>query len=285
MPELTVPGAVLHYETFGTGPLFVFIPGAQGTGKIFHASAQILSAHFTVLCWDRRGYSQSQLVGPQDFKHRLQTDADDAQRLIQSLSPDVSATVFGTSSGAIVAQQLLATHPESVLKLISHEPPAFSVLSSEFKVQATGLLNHVYSTYRAQGPETAMNVFASGLSEGPDSKAMLHEMDTSRGDEIRANCLFWFEFEILQYTSAEVDIEGLKRSEEKLSLVAGEESGEGPGVGPLKVISRIFHKDIARIPGGHLGYIIEPDRKSNKLSSPANKKSVAPQQPYTTSQR
>ncbi|OAK95563.1 alpha/beta hydrolase fold protein [Phaeosphaeriaceae sp. SRC1lsM3a] len=265
MPEITVPGAVLHYETFGTGPLFVFIPGAQGTGNIFHPCAKLLSAHFTVVCWDRRGFSQSHLVGAQDFEHRLQTDADDAQRLIQSLSSDAGAVVFGTSSGALVAQQLLASHPECVLKLIAHEPPAFSVLPSEIRLQAQGLMNHVYSTYRARGPETAMNVFASGLSEGPDSTAMLHAMDTSRGNEIRANCLFWFEFELLQYTSAEVDIEGLRRSKEKLFLVAGEDSGDGPGVGPMKVISGMLEKEITRVPGGHLGYITDPERFATRL--------------------
>lgn len=265
MPELTVPGAVLHYETYGTGPLLVLIPGAQGTGSIFHPSVKLLSAHFTVVCWDRRGYSQSHLVGAQDFEHRLQTDADDAQRLIQSLSPNEGATVFGTSSGALVAQQLLATHPECVVKLIAHEPPAFSILPDEFRVQAQGLLKHVYDTYRARGYETAINVFASGISEGPDSEAILRAMDVKRGDEIRANCLFWFEFELVQYTSAEVDIEGLRRSKEKLVLVAGEDSGDGPGVGPLKVIGGMLQKEIMRLPGGHLGYIVDPERFARGL--------------------
>lgn len=60
MPELNVPGAILHYETLGSdGPLHLLIPGAQGTGSIFHASAQFLAADFTVVCWDRRGYSKS----------------------------------------------------------------------------------------------------------------------------------------------------------------------------------------------------------------------------------
>jgi len=54
MPELTVFGAVLHYETFGTGkPLLVFIPGADGRGTVFHETAKLLSQYFTVVCWDR----------------------------------------------------------------------------------------------------------------------------------------------------------------------------------------------------------------------------------------
>lgn len=202
MPKLTVPGAVLYYEIFGTGkPLFVFIPGAHGRGSVFHAAAKLLAPHFTTVCWDRRGYSQSHLVGEQDFQHRLQTDADDAHRLIQSLAPNSGATVFGTSSGAIVAQQLLASHPQSVATLISHEPPALSLLPPEIQAQASGLMEHVYTTYRSHGPESAMHVFTSGLSSGPEATIMRSAMDATRGDEIRANCMFWFEFELRQYLS------------------------------------------------------------------------------------
>ncbi|KAG8677734.1 hypothetical protein FPOAC2_03838 [Fusarium poae] len=242
MPKLTVPGAILHYETFGTsGPVLVFIPGADGRESIFHTVAEILAASFTVVCWDRRGYSQSYL------------------RLIARVSRDGKAVVFGTSSGAVVAQQLLATHTDCVAKLISHEPPAFGVLPKEFEVQASGLINHIYNTYRAQGPEAAMEVFTSGLSEGPDAKMMRHCMDTNRGDEIRANCLFWFEFELRQYTSAPVDIEGLERAKEKLIFVAGDESIDGAGAGPIKAIAMRLGKEVQRIPGGHVGFMTVPD--------------------------
>ncbi|KAH8633298.1 alpha/beta-hydrolase [Alternaria alternata] len=259
MPHLTVPGAVLHYEVFGAGkPLFVFIPGADGRGSIFHPAAKLLATYYTTVCWDRRGYSQSYLVDAQDFQHRLQTDADDAHRLIQHLSPKSGATVFGTSSGAVVAQQLLSTHPESVEKLISHEPPSFSLLCHEKQVQGRGLIDHVYNTYRSQGYESAMSVFTSGLSNGPEAEIMRSCMDAKRGDEIRANCLFWFEFELRQYTGAEVDIEGLRRSKDKLVLVAGEDSGDGPNVEPIRVLSKELQVQLLRVPGGHLGYAVDP---------------------------
>ncbi|KAH6658978.1 Alpha/Beta hydrolase protein [Truncatella angustata] len=266
MPDLEVPGAILHYETFGTKEsLLIFIPGADGRGSIFHPSAQLLTDQFTVVCWDRRGYSQSFFVGQQHFEQRLQTDADDAMRLIRHLSPNGSATVFGTSSGAIVALQLLARHSGCVTRLVVHEPPAFSVLPQEFQQQAYGLIRHIYDTYRAHGSDTAMEAFASGLSEGPDSKMMRHCMDAKRGDEIRANCLFWFEFELRQYTSATVDVQGLQRMKHKLVLVAGEDSGDGPGVGPIMAIARQVEEEVIRIPGGHLGFMIVPKLFAKKL--------------------
>jgi hypothetical protein len=152
-----------------------------------------------------------------------------------------------------------------VTKLIAHEPPAFAVLPEEFQQQATGLMNHIYSTYKAHGPDEAMEVFASGISEGPDAEMMRHCMDAKRSDEIRANCLFWFEFELRQYTSATVDIEGLLRAKEKLILVAGEDSGDGPGVGPVNFIAMQLGKEVLRIPGGHLGHMVVPELFAEKL--------------------
>lgn len=260
MSEFTVPGAILHYEVFGTqGPLLLLIPGADGRGSVFHPAARLLAAHFTVVCYDRRGYSKSLLVGSQDFTNRLQTDADDAQRLILHLSSDANGMVFGTSSGAVVAQQLLASHPECVSKIVVHEPPIFSMLPEEFQQRACGLIQHIYDKYRANGTEAAMQEFTSGLSEGPDAAMMRKCMDVKRGDEIRANCQFWFEFELRQYTSAPVDLTRIGQVKDKLILVAGEDSGEGPGVGPILSMAAVLKKRVERIAGGHVGYMVNPE--------------------------
>lgn len=259
MPELTVPGAVLHYEQFGEGkPLLLFIPGADGRGSVFHPTAEILSTFFTVICWDRRGYSKSVLVGSQEFSQRLQTDADDAAKLIDRLSPDGKAVVYGTSSGAIVALKLLASHPSCLHKLIAHEPPAFSILPAEFKSQATDLINRIYEVYRAQGTEAAMVEFTSRLSSSAEVETMRRCMDGRRGHEIRANSLFWFEFELRQYTTAPLDLKSIDVSGSKLTLVAGVESGDGPGVGPAKALAGLLGKDVIRISGGHVGYMLDP---------------------------
>jgi len=102
MPTLEVNGATIYYETFGSGPLLLLIPGADGRGSVFHNVAE-KSDLTSPLCWDRRGYSRSLLKGSQDFPKRLATDADDAQCLILYLSPQQPAIVFDTSPVAIVA--------------------------------------------------------------------------------------------------------------------------------------------------------------------------------------
>jgi pimeloyl-ACP methyl ester carboxylesterase len=258
MPFLDLPNAKLHYDTFGNGPLLLCIPGADGRGAVFHDAARHLSRSFTVVCYDRRGYSQSQHIGAQDFKNRLSTDADDASALIAHLSTEAVA-VFGTSSGAIAATQLLIQHPDRVHTLIAHEPPAFALLPEQSRTQAAGLIEHIYSLYREQGVQAAMEVFSGSLSAGEEGAKMRFCMDPTRGDEIRANSMYWFEFELRQYTSALLDLEGIKAEKTKFVPAAGITSGDGPGVGPITLIAHMLGKEVVRLPGGHISYMLEPE--------------------------
>jgi acetyltransferase/esterase len=94
--NLDVPGARLYYETYGGGPLMLMIPGANGTADIFRGVAKCLEAEYTVVAYDRRGFSRSRLDGPVDPARRLEVDADDVRRLIERLS-DEPGIVFGSS--------------------------------------------------------------------------------------------------------------------------------------------------------------------------------------------
>jgi len=264
MPFLDLPNAKLHYDTFGSGPLLLCIPGADGRGAVFHDAARYLSRSFKVVCYDRRGYSQSQHVGAQDLKNRLSTDADDASALIAHLSTE-PATVFGTSSGAIVATQLLIQHPNRVHTLVAHEPPAFALLPEESRAQAAGLIERIYNLYREQGVQAAMEIFSGGLSAGEEGAQMRFCMDPTRGDEIRANSMYWFEFELRQYTSALLDVESIKAEKSRYVPAAGSTSGDGPGVGPIALLAQMLGKEVERLPGGHISYMYEPETFADAL--------------------
>lgn len=261
MPSLAVKGAILHYESFGDGPLLILIAGANGRGSIFYETAKLLSTQYRVICWDRRGYSRSILRGIQEFNSKLATDADDAAHLIRHLTPEgeaPAASVIGTSSGAIVAQTLLLRHPEIIKVTAAHEPPSFDVLPMQSRSQAAGLMDHIYDIYRASGPEAAMETFSDGLSEGDDATMMRECMDPAQGDEIRANSLFWFEFELRQYPSSKLDLEKMAKLGNRYLPLAGLESGDGLIVRPISIIANAMGKSVARLPGGHVGYMVHP---------------------------
>lgn len=265
MPTHEVEGAILHYEKFGSGPLLVLIPGADGRGEIFHDAARILANKYTVICLTRRGYSKSLLIGAQDFSNRLSTDADDAHLVITDLGSP--AFVFGTSSGAVVATRLLERYPESVQAVVAYEAPSFSVLPEEHRLKATGLLTHIYDIYRANGVQTAIEAFTNGLAESSDKLVMRHCMDINRGDEIRANAMFWFEFELRQYTTAPVNLELIAKEKKKYIPAAGVVSADGAGTGPTAVIAGVLGKEIVRFPGGHLSYMTDVEGFAEALKN------------------
>ncbi|KAI4849305.1 hypothetical protein E4T44_03426 [Aureobasidium sp. EXF-8845] len=218
MPCLKLQGVDLHYETFGTGPPLLLIAGAGGNGSAWHQAAQSLSKHYTTICYDRRNYSSSTITGPQDYPNRLTTDASDAAALIGHICPSGKALVVGNSSGAIVALHLLLNHPESVERVIAHEPPAFGALPPNFRTQGEAVINHIYSQYRNLGPIAAMEEFTSGLDTGDEA--------------------------------------GLVALKEKLIPAAGVDSGMGVGVAPIAAIAGAVGKEILRLPGGHIGMLL-----------------------------
>jgi pimeloyl-ACP methyl ester carboxylesterase len=123
---------------------------------VFAALAEQLSPRYTVLTYDRRGFSRSLLDGAQDYAHRLTIDADDARRLIERLT-DEPATVFGTSSGGVVALQLLTDHPNAVKTVIPYEPAILRLLPDAS--HWLGFVDEVYDLYRRCGPAPARAKF------------------------------------------------------------------------------------------------------------------------------
>ncbi|KAH0274049.1 alpha/beta-hydrolase, partial [Aureobasidium melanogenum] len=265
MPILEVKGANLHYETFGTGQPLLLITGAGGNGSAWHSAAKHLSKHYTTICYDRRNHSASTIIGPQDYSNRLDTDAFDAACLIKHISPSGKAVVVGNSSGAIVALHLLLNHPDCVDLLVSHEPPAFGALPPEFRVKGEAVINHIYDRYRNSGPIAAMEEFTSGLGTGSEGELMRELMHPATSHEFRANCLFWFEFELRQYPCSDLDVAALVKLKEKLVPAAGVDSGDGVGVAPVAAIAAASGRDVLRLPGGHIGFMTQPQAWSEAL--------------------
>jgi acetyltransferase/esterase len=255
MSVLEVPGARLFYELRGAGPLLVMVPGASGDGTAYQRLAGELSGRYQVVTYDRRGFSRSQLHGAQDYEHRLQIDADDVRRLIEQLSGE-PATVFGNSSGALVALDLLIHHPTVVATVIAHEPPAMRLLPDADRWVA--FFDSVYDTYRTSGIHPALQQFAKAIADGPDRVAMANARDPNKGSQIAANVLYWFERELRQYTRAELDLEALAAHADRLVLAGGRESRQRITYQPNTVLAARLGKPIVDLPGGHVGLIMQP---------------------------
>ena len=268
MSTLKVPGTRLYYEVSGTGPLLILIPGAKGEGEVFRPLAYHLSAQYQVVIYDRRGFSRSKLDGPQDYDHRLATDADDVRRLIEHLT-DQPATVFGSSSGAIVAIEVISHFAERVQTVVAHEPPLVALLPDAAKWLA--FFDGVYDTYQEAGIPQAMRQFASGAFGSGDQRLMERATREHTNEYTLSNARYWMEHELRQYPRAELDLTALAAHAWQIVLAGGRDSQDQVAYQPNKVLARHLGRAIVNFPGGHLGFVAYPAEFAKELIDAPNR--------------
>lgn len=267
MSYLEVPGARLYYETQGSGPLMIMIPGAGGAADVFRMVTEYLSAHYTVVIYDRRGFSRSLLDGPQDYDRRLETDADDVRRLVEHLS-DEPATVFGASSGAIVALALLTHHPSVVHTLIPFEPPVMRQLPDG--QEWVDSFVEFYDLYRHSGIEPALAKFRDRTFPATDRHVM------ARAPRNDANATYWFEHELRQYPAADLDLDVLTRHADRIVLAAGREGHGYPAHDVTTELARKLGRTVIELPGGHVGCVAHPAEFARELVHALRRTTTAP---------
>ncbi len=261
MSTLEVPGARLYYETEGSGPLLVLVPGGNGDGEVFKSFAAQLKQHYTVLRYDRRGFSRSELTAPQDYSVRLETDAEDIKRLIESQN-GAPATVFGTSSGAVVTIALLTLFPEVVKTAVAHEPPLLRFLPNW--EEERNFYAHLFGVYRTEGAAVAMREFAEKTVDGPEKQMMQRGSPDGKPSK---NRIYWFEHELREYPVTKFDIETLKRLSPKLIVTGGRDSvGQLPYV-IASNLTQALGKTLLSVPGGHLGYLLHSEQFAKEMQN------------------
>lgn len=256
---LDVPGATLYHEIRGSGgPVLLLIPGGGGDVAPFTAIGEALAGRYTVVAYERRGFSRSPLakpLEPGDDEHRIATDAEDAHRLLAHLTTE-PAYVFGSSSGAIVALELMTRHPDDVRLLLPHEPPLAALVSDGAELLA--LFDRVRDTHRAAGPESAMQEFLTGVfGEIPpmgNVEDRAAAMPPGMLERVQGNQAFWLEHELLPYPRYRVTEDALRAVADRIAPVCGRESrGQFPYRATMALAARLG-RETAELPGGHIGY-------------------------------
>lgn len=116
-------GTTIAYDRSGAGPVVILVDGAlqyrafdQGTKQL----ADLLSQHFTVIHYDRRGRGDS-TDNTEGLSHALQREIEDIEALIDETGG--SASLYGISSGAALAMEAAIALPHKVRKLAIYEAP------------------------------------------------------------------------------------------------------------------------------------------------------------------
>ena len=81
---LRVPGAQLHYEVRGSGPVLLLICGGVYDADGYAGLAHQLADRYTVVTYDRRGNSRSPLDGP-PAAQSIAVHGDDAHRILTAV--------------------------------------------------------------------------------------------------------------------------------------------------------------------------------------------------------
>ena len=154
---LEVPGASLHYEVRGTGPVLLIIPGMPADAGLYAVVARRLADGWTVVAYDPRGMSRSRLHGP-PADQRVEEHADDASRVLAAVDRGPAHVLTDSISG-LVGLELAATHPEQVRTLVAFEPPLTELLPDRERWRA--FYDDLHATYGRDGLGPALQRFAA----------------------------------------------------------------------------------------------------------------------------
>ena len=255
---LHVPGAHLYHKVRGSGPALLMIPGSNGDADLFDAVADLLADRYTVISYDRRGFSRSPLDGP--FETGWPPDADwsathtdDARRLVERVAAGPSY-VFGSSAGAVIGLALVSESPELVTRLVTHEPPLAEVLPDAAEWRA--FFAKVYDTYRSDGPGPAMQMFMTGI--GADTLQRPAEVDPELIKRLSGNLDIFLSHEVRQAPGYRPDLEALDAQQARIVLAGGRESRQHFPYRPNATLADRWGKRIIDFPGDHTGYWSRP---------------------------
>lgn len=264
---LKVPGATLYYETRGSGPVLLMIPGGPTDAFVFTDLAGFLTDRYTIVTYDPRGNSRSVLDGPPGDVP-VEVHADDAARLLAAMG-SAPAYVLGSSGGAVIGLELAARYPEQVQTLVAHEPPVMELLPDSARWR--NLFHDVNHTHRTDGALAAMQKFGEAVEEGgPKSSDSQPQGDpTAEQQEFVGRMMANFEF-FLAHVMREIsgyvpDIDTLKGVSTRIVVGGGEESGEqGAYRAAVALVGRLG-TEVAYFPGAHGGFGSHPEEFATRL--------------------
>ncbi|WP_067464295.1 alpha/beta fold hydrolase [Actinomadura macra] len=252
---LRVPGARLHYELRGQGPLVALV-GAPMDADSFAPLADLLADDHTVLTTDPRGIKRSTLDDPgQDSTPQLR--ADDLSRLLTHLDAGPAA-VLGSSGGAVTALALAQTRPDLVHTVIAHEPPVVDLLDDRDQIYAQ--TDDVIATYLSGDVVGAWTKFMAHADIEVPEGALEHMFGGERDPQQVADERRWFAHELRATTHWRPDLDALRSTTIRLVIGIGEDSTGQECDRTSRALAAALGIEPTMFPGDHTGFAEEPNR-------------------------
>ena len=257
---LDVPGARLHYELRGSGPLIALV-GAPMDAAAFAPLADLLATDHTVLTTDPRGINRSTVDHP-DRDSTPAERASDLAALLRHVDAG-PATVLGSSGGAVTLLSLVATDSALVHTAISHEPPLDELLPDH--ADLFDRTEQMIATYLTGDTRTAWRQFmAIGNLQMPDE---VFEMvfGSPRTGQDAADEHFQFAHMIRHTVRFRPDIEALLAAPTRLIVGIGEQSTGQLCDRASRALADLLGIEPTLFPGDHIGFAEQPEAFAVRL--------------------
>jgi pimeloyl-ACP methyl ester carboxylesterase len=254
----------LHSEVHGTGPVLLMLAGGSGDADEFAPLVPYLRDRYTIVTYDRRGYTRSPIDAFAQTPYvSIETQSDDALRILAGVS-DEPAFVFGSSLGAVIGLDLVSRYAERVRKLVAHEPPLVRLLSPQEGAAAAPAVRPGETTDEAIRRFTAqMGINRETLPRSLDPEPI----DRERRGRKRANMEFFMAHEAGGVARYRADFARLKTLLARIVLAGGATGHEyAPYVMALRAAERLGIP-LVEFPGNHVGYLQHPEAFAQQLAA------------------
>lgn len=257
---LDVPGARLHYEVRGVGPLVVLV-GAPMDASAFAPLADLLAPDHTVLTTDPRGVHRSPVADP-DADSTPELRADDISRLIAhvDLGP---AAVFGSSGGAVTALALAQARPDQVRTVVAHEPPLDELLDDRASLRHG--TDEMCASYLAGDVVEAWRIFFALASIPVPPEALNQMFGGERDPQQVADERFWFAHELRPSVRWLPDSAALRSSPVRVVIGIGDDSTGQLCDRTSRALAMALGLEPTPFPGGHIGFVDDPGAFATRL--------------------
>ena len=257
---LQVPGARLHHEVRGHGPLVV-LAGAPMDARPFAALADLLAAEYTVLTTDPRGIHRSPVQDPeQDSTPHLR--AGDLSRLLAHLDAGPAA-VLGSSGGAVTALALAQADPGRVHTVIAHEPPLDELLPDREHLHAQ--TDDIIATYLGGDVLGAWAKFMTQADITLPAGALEHMFGGRRDPQDVADERRWFAHELRPTTHWRPDLAALRSASTRIVVGIGADSAAQECDRASRALAAALGIEPTMFPGGHTGFAEDPTAFAARL--------------------
>ena len=238
----------IYYEVSGEGEALILIHGVVTDSALFEQAARILSAHFKVVTFDRRGNSRSRIPGtePDHAPFSIDEQVGDIHDLMLELGIS-EAYMAGISAGGVIGERFLEKYPGMVKHLIMYESAMLGHMLKE-DADFREWSDRTEALLSAGKINSALLRFSQHL--GP-----VDDRSPARSPEVSArelgNVMYAFNSEIPAMISYFPDLEIMRSNADRITVAAGEKSGDTAYVREARRLAEAVGKKVLYYPGGH----------------------------------